>query len=132
MQSQPRPCSVSLVSNRDSNEEHTMAIDYRAKLNAALTAAGENGWEYIGNNTMRRMTTHVTPQFALDNGWYPSTDYSTVEFISFVLVSKGAPKVTYGSAPCPWVGRSDSTISFKRSLELLAQPLADSTLHDRD
>ena len=110
-----------------------MAIDYRARLNEALKGAGEHGWEYIGNNTLRRMSEHVTPQYAIDNGWYPSPTYSTVEFISFVLVSGGkAPKAVYGSAACPWVGRTDNSISFKRSLELLAQPLADSTLHDRD
>jgi len=109
-----------------------VAIDYRAKLNEALKASAANGWEYIGNNTMRRMTEHETPQYAIDAGWWTSPTYTTVEFVGYVLVSKGAPKATYGSAACPWVGRSDSSISFKRSLELLAQPLADSTLHDRD
>lgn len=110
-----------------------MATDYRAKLNAALKGAVDNGWEYIGNNTMRRMSEHVTPQWARDNGWYPAETYNTIEFLSFILMPPGrAPKVVYGTAPCAWVGRSDTKISFKRATELLAQPIAESPIHDRD
>lgn len=107
-----------------------MATDYRAKLNQALATASEQGWEYIGNNTMRRMASHPTPQFAMDNDWYPGTEYNSIEFLTFLLMPTGrAPKVTYGVARTAWTGRQDSTISFKRSLELLAQPLADSSVH---
>lgn len=104
----------------------------------AINAAGANGWQIIPANTpntitVRRMTEHVTPQWAQDNGWYPNTVYSTCEFLSFVFFSRTrVPKVTYGTAPCPWVGRTDTSLSFKRSLELLAQPLAESSIHDRD
>lgn len=109
-----------------------MAKDYRAELNAALLAAADNGWTYIGNNTMRRTTTHPTPQYALDAGWYTGTEYDTHEFLSFILLGGNrAPKVVYGVAHCAWTGRQDTSVSFKRSKELLAQPLSESTVHDR-
>lgn len=105
----------------------------------AANAAKANGWDVLnvdsvrGIVTLRRMTEHQTPQYAMDNDWYPSPTYNTLEFVSLMFTSRTrVPKVTYGTAPCPWVGRTDTSISFKRSLELLAQPLADSEIHDRD
>lgn len=99
----------------------------------AIDAGAANGWVYIGNSTVRRTTTHATPQFALDAGWYTGPEYDTHEFLSFVFGDRNrVPKVVYGVAHCAWTGRSDSSVSFRRAKELLAQPLADSDVHDRD
>lgn len=107
--------------------------DYKAELNAALIASAANGWTYMGNNTMRRRTEHETPAYAINAEWYEQPTYSTLEFLSFLLLEGNrAPKAVYGTGPCPWVGRRDSKISFKRALELLGQPLEESAIHDRD
>lgn len=107
--------------------------DRFAEIQAAVKDADANGWHVLNETTVRRMTEHVTPQWALDNGWAAGATYTTVEFLSFVFRARNlVPKVIYGTAPCPWVGRSDASISFKRAKELLAQPLADSKIHDRD
>lgn len=111
----------------------TRKTDWMKQAVDAVNAGAANGWEIINATTVRRLTQHDTPQYAMDNGWYPSPTYSTCEFLSFVFMPSGrVPKVVYGTAPCPWVGRSDASISFKRAKELLAQPLADAAIHDRD
>lgn len=105
----------------------------------AVDAAKANGWEFTGIThggstiSLRRMTEHDTPQYAMDNDWYPSPTYTTVEFLGIRFTSRTkVPKTVHGTAPCPWVGRTDRSISFKAVLELLAQPVSQSELHDRD
>lgn len=104
----------------------------------AIEAAKANGWEFMGIASgsiiqLRRMTEHSTPQYAMDNGWYPPPTYSTIEFLSFLFINRSkVPKVTYGTAACPWVGRLDRSLSFKAALALLTQPVSESELHDRD
>lgn len=108
-----------------------MAKDRVAELKAAITAAEANGWTYIGNNTVRRMAEHVTPPFAMDNGWYPGSTYNSLEFMSFLLMGPSrAPKCIHGTVRVPWIMRSDRSISWKRTLELLAQPVTESDIHN--
>lgn len=107
--------------------------DRFTQVQDAVRAAEANGWTVLNGSTVRRKSEHSTPQYAKDNGWWTSDTYSTLEFISFVFGSRDrVPKVVYGTSTCAWTGRSDRDISFKRSLELLAQPLPDSEIHDRD
>lgn len=104
----------------------------------AIEAAKANGWEFLSIQSgsiiqMRRMTEHSTPQYAMDNDWWGPTTYTTCEFISFIFTDRNrVPKVTYATHTCPWVGRNDVRISYKTALALLAQPVAESELHDRD
>ena len=108
-----------------------MAKDRVAELKAAIVAAKVNGWTYIGNSTVRRMSEHTTPQFALDNDWYPGRSYSRVEFLSFVLNGPSrVPHVTYGVVRVPWTARSDRSLTWKRTLELLAEPIELSEVHE--
>lgn len=108
-----------------------MAKDRVAELKAAITAAEANGWTYIGNNTVRRTATHATPQFALDNGWAPGGTYTSLEFLSFVLRGPSrVPGCIHKTMRCPWVARSDRSISWTRTLELLAQPIDASDIHN--
>lgn len=108
-----------------------MAKDRLAELKAAITAAEANGWTYVGNNTVRRMAEHVTPQFAVDNGWYPGATYNSLEFLSFVLNGPSrAPHVTYGVCRVPWIDRQDRNVNWKRTLELLAEPIGSSDVHN--
>lgn len=107
-----------------------MAKDRMAELRNATKAAEANGWTYIGNSTVRRMAEHVTPQFALDNGWAPGSTYKSLEFLSFVFSDRArVPKVIYGTCRTSWTGRSDRSISWKRTLELLAEDIAASEIH---
>lgn len=109
-----------------------MAVNRLAQLKETADAAEANGWTYVGNSTFRRMTEHLTPQRAIDNGWWTDSTYTACEFLAFVLRGVNrVPKVVYGTTPCPWVGLSDCSISFKRALDLFAQPLAESEIHDR-
>ena len=108
-----------------------MAKDRMIELRNAIKAAEANGWTYIGNNTVRRMAEHVTPQFARDNGWAPGSTYASLEFLSFVLRGPSrAPHVTYGMVRYPWIARQDSRLTWTRTLELLSQPIASSDVHN--
>ena len=108
-----------------------MAKDRVAELKAAIVAAEANGWTYIGNNTVRRMVEHETPQFAKDNGWWTAATYESLEFLSFVLNGPTrAPHCVYGTCRTTWTGRRDQKIAWKRTLELLAQPVEEPEIHD--
>jgi len=108
-----------------------VAKDRVAELKAAILAAEANGWQYIGNHTVRRMAEHVTPQFAVDNGWAPGATYTSLEFLSFVLHGPSrVPTCIYGTCKVPWLMRHDQKISWKRTLELLAEPVSSSDVHN--
>lgn len=106
--------------------------DYRAELQDLIKAAEHNGWTYIGNNTVRRMVEHETPEYAQRNGWWEGEKYASLEFLSFIFprLAGRAPKVVYGTNNCPWTERRDTYISYRRSVELLAEPLHLSPVHD--
>lgn len=108
-----------------------MAKDRVAELKGAIKDAEANGWTYIGNNTVRRMVEHETPQFAKDAGWWTPTTYRSLEFLSFVLNGPSrVPHVIYGTCRTAWTGRRDQKITWKRTLELLAQPVHLSEVHE--
>lgn len=106
--------------------------DRMIETKEAIDAATANGWTYIGNGTVRRTTTHTTPKYVMEAGWYPRAEYDTHEFLSFIFSRRDrVPKVVYGVARCAWTDRSDRLISFRRAKELLAQPMSESDVHDR-
>lgn len=107
--------------------------DYSIELNDLIEQAERHGWKYIGNNTVRRMAEHETPEFAQTNGWWNGDTYASLEFLSFVFprISGRAPKVVYGTSSCPWLSRQDISINYRHAVELLAQPIRLSQVHDR-
>lgn len=104
----------------------------------AIEAAKANGWQFQGISSgsiihVMRKTEHSTPQYAMDNDWWPQPTYDAIEWLGFVFTDRNrVPKVVHGTSACAWVGRSDTRVSFKAALALLAQPVAESELHDRD
>ncbi|ATN93718.1 hypothetical protein SEA_ABT2GRADUATEX2_48 [Streptomyces phage Abt2graduatex2] len=109
-----------------------MARNYAAELKDLIENAEANGWTYIGNNTVRRMAEHETPEFAQKHGWWTSSTYASLEFLSFVFprVIGRVPKVVYGTNNTPWTARRDRTISYRRAVELLAEPIHLSETHN--
>lgn len=109
-----------------------MANSHATELKGLITQAEANGWTYIGNNTVRRMAEHQTPEFAQKHGWWNGSTYTSLEFLSFVFprIGSRAPRVVYGSISCPWRTRNDLRISYRRAVELLAQPLDASDVHN--
>ncbi len=109
-----------------------MAKNYAAELKDLIETAEANGWKYIGNNTVRRMVEHQTPGFVQQNGWWAGSTYASLEFMSFVfpLITGRAPKVVHGTSNVPWTTRRDDRISYRRAVELLAQPVHLSEIHD--
>uniref|UniRef100_A0AAU7GWW5 Uncharacterized protein n=1 Tax=Streptomyces phage Geonosis TaxID=3158856 RepID=A0AAU7GWW5_9CAUD len=109
-----------------------MAKNRAAEVAELIKAAETNGWTYIGNNTVRRMAEHTTPDYAQHHGWWTGSTYASLEFLSFVfpLITSRVPKVVYGTHNTPWTARSDRSISYRRAVELLAQPLHLSEVHD--
>lgn len=107
-------------------------VDRMQQVRDAVKAAEANGWEILNGSTVRRISEHEAPQYAIDNGWWPGRTYQTIEFLGFVFGQRAdrVPKVVYKVAPCPWIAKRDRLISFKQSLELLAQPVAESDVHN--
>ncbi len=106
-----------------------MAKNRVEELRDAIKAAEVNGWEYIGAGTVRRMAEHDTPDM-FRRSW-PDPKFHSTEFISFILVDANrVPKCVYGVAPATWTTRQDVSMSYKRALELLAQPLSESDVHN--
>lgn len=107
--------------------------DRFAQVQDALAEALANGWETCPGkpDTLRRIVEHRTPDHARAAGWWPRETYDSVEFLTFVFTERNRiPKVIHGYSRCPWITLCDTKISFKRSLELLAQPVADSKIHN--
>lgn len=109
-----------------------MGKNYAAELKILIDQAEVNGWTYIGNNMVRRMSEHDTPEYAQQHGWWNGDTYASLEFLSFVfhLIPGRAPKVVHGAHNTPWTTRSDRSISYRRAVELLAQPVHLSDVHD--
>lgn len=107
-----------------------MAADRFQQTRDAVEAAGANGWTVIDTHMVRRMTEHTTPQYVIDNGWWPHVTFTRVEFLSFVFRARDrVPAVVYETTRGPWVNRTGHPLSFKRALALLAEPLEDSEFH---
>ncbi len=100
-------------------------------IKAAIDAATVNGWKYLGDGIVFRSVPHVTPQLVRDNFGYHRASYSSHETLLFSFRDRTRdPKVIYGVEYAPWTEFSDAAISFTRALELLAQPVADSDVHN--
>lgn len=104
-------------------------MDYYAKINQAAQDAETRAWERVPgqyNPTWVRRIPHPTPQFAINNGWYPGPTYFSYEFVSFILLGRNrAPKAVYRTSRTPWTPTTDRSVSCKRALEILASPTAD-------
>lgn len=106
--------------------------DRLAELQAAALASMANGWERCPGkpNTLRRSVEHATPE-GTPESWWRLEWYYSVEFLTFTFSDRNrVPKVVYGYSRCPWFARADRSVSFKKSLELLAQPITDSPVHN--
>jgi hypothetical protein len=105
--------------------------DHIATLQAAAIASQANGWERCPGkpNGLRRVVVHDTPAGTPDR-WWRSGSYESVEFLTFHFTERTkVPSVVHGFSRVPWIAKRDQKITFKRSLELLAQPAAESLIH---
>lgn len=104
-------------------------MDYYEKINEAAQDAESRAWERVPgqyNPTWRRTVFHHTPEFAINNGWWPGDMYQSYEFISFILRGRNlAPKAVYRTSRTPWTPTTDRSVSCKRALEILAAEVAD-------
>src|SRR6266498_3659872 len=100
-----------------------MTTDRFAQTADAINDAKDRGWEYIGNNTVRRSRQHDTPAHVIDYGWWTGQVYSSSEFLAFVWHGRErVPTVLYTTARTYWTPRErdGQKISFKKALEILA------------
>lgn len=108
-----------------------MAKDYVADIRSLISEAQANGWGPCPDkpNTLRRISTHATPE-RIPANWWPFPEYKAVEFLSFVVADRSrAPKVIHGVSRTPWLGRVDRSISYRKATELMAQPIGQSPVH---
>jgi hypothetical protein len=105
-------------------------MDYIEQLRDRLKAAEAEGWSHATSLMAVRMTRHDTPKLVLDADWYPSPTYHCTEILGFTFTARNrVPVCVYKDRSRPWVDGTDRRISYKRALELLAQPLAESDFH---
>jgi hypothetical protein len=78
------------------------------------------GWEHIGRklgfDVWRFKTIHTTPGYAVEAGYWSESEYSQLTFINI-----DDRQVLRGHFASPWTGRTDTQISFKKALEVIAQ-----------
>lgn len=102
---------------------------YEEIIKATADAVEHRGWVRLRegfNPTWYRCVDHDTPQKIRDFGWWPGEVYSSRESVAFILRDRNhAPKVIYNLRRTYWTPGSVHTISFKKSLEILAAETAD-------
>lgn len=94
----------------------------------AIKDAESRGWEYIGNNTVRRTRQHDTPEVVIKNDWWTGQVYWSAEFLAFVWHGRDrVPTVLYTTQRTYWTPREKDgqKISFKRALEILESSTSD-------
>jgi hypothetical protein len=102
------------------------------QLKDLMDEAGANGWVSVlgwvnERIAVSRTTRHETPEFAKRAGWWAADEYRKVECLVFSFHRRDrVPTVTYTVIPASWSSPEPTTVSFKRALELLAQPVAES------
>lgn len=94
----------------------SLSATYTARLKSALAASPD--WEYIGDNRVRRMSEHPTPE-NIPAHWWPDATYPTIEIITFLPRGERVPTAFHWVATCPWVEATKRKISAKRALELV-------------
>ena len=115
-----------------------MAVDRLQQTADAINDAKSRGWEYIGNDTVRRTRQHDTPEIAIKNEWWTGQVYSSCEWLAFVWHGRDrVPTVLYSSVRTYWTPRDADgmKISFKRALEILASetsPVHENHYQDRE
>jgi len=105
-----------------------MTIDRLVQAAAAIKDAQDRGWEYIGNNTVRRTRQHDTPAHVIKNGWWTGQVYSSAEFLGFIWHGRDrVPTVLYSTQRTYWTPREKNgqRISFKWALDILASSTSD-------
>lgn len=106
--------------------------DRIAELQSHLAEAAKTGWHPTPGkpNGLSRIVRHDTPE-NLPERWWGMPTYDSHEFLTFLFTDRNrVPKVIYGVTRTPWTGRQDSSISYRKALTLLAQPVADSDVHN--
>lgn len=107
-------------------------MDRIKQLHEALKASQKNGWVFTASGMAVRVTTHETPESIMAGGHWQGATYTAVEALDFTFTQcNRVPITVYKTTTCPWVTRLDQKISYRRGLELLAQPLAESLFHRR-
>ena len=107
-------------------------MDRVAEWKKLMSEAAENGWTHVGGGHVFRATVHQTPAEIKAAGWWDQDTFSCIEILDFVFVRQtGLPISTYQVHVSPWVTASSHRLSYRKALALLAQPLADSDIHNR-
>lgn len=89
------------------------------------------GWVPLRNHgvpdsiTLRWTTKHTTPDLPKGRGGWNGPTYDTHTFLTYtVRDGRVRGQVLHGDGRAPWVGRTDSWVSQRRSLEIAAQAQA--------
>jgi len=98
-------------------------------LRRHVEAAGENGWVPRTGQSVGRETEHETPRHVREQGWWTAPTYRCFETLTFTMRGDRTPRVVYHVDTRPWIGARFTNISYRRALELLAQPISDSDVH---
>lgn len=105
-------------------------MDKVEQLRRFFEAATEHGWATTNVGIAIRMTDQTTPSEVIEAGWYPSSTYQCSEVLDFTFVRRDrVPIVVYKDRSRPWIEGTDTRISYRKALELLSQPLAESEFH---
>lgn len=105
-----------------------MTTDRFQQTADAIKDAQSRGWEYTGNNTVRRTRQHNTPEQVIKNEWWTGQVYSSCEWLAFFWHGRDrVPTVLYSCVRTYWTPRErdGQKISFKRALEYLASATSD-------
>lgn len=98
-------------------------------VNAHREAVASGRWETFGvPGSIRRMTTHTTPE-NLPSSWWGEGTYEEVEFISFIGRDGEVVSAVYGRGLNPWTVRHDRGVSVKRAVEILRSADAEAADH---
>lgn len=96
------------------------------QLRDAIAAAASRGWHPVNGNTLAAPSTEheiSTPEYIREY-WHAHSTYKVRTSLAFILApSKGGDShisvVFLREHPAPWVNARDSTLSFKRAIEIL-------------
>lgn len=106
--------------------------NHRDELATLISNAEENGWTYIGNDTVRRLVDHEVGEEIRRAGWWTGETCASVEYLSFVFPSLNRqPYAVYSAHTRPWRQREDTQVTYRRAVELLDEPIYQSAVHNR-
>lgn len=99
-----------------------MTPKQRELAHAMRDAVKGGAWEWTGPTGMRYTEACIpTPQYARDNRWWDPETYDRHVFVKIVQGRDRWHMFVRVSAT-PWTGASESEVTMKRALEVIANP----------